>query len=188
VIIDSCEIYGMVIGGSSENLDTIRGRIQITNSVFYDGVLIAWCHFLNQVRFADDSFKKDVLFVSNICNVWVIFARDTFVEMAAITENTFNEIVSFEETMFNKDVLFARDIFQKGCNFREAKFKEEVDFSFSEFQTIGITWKQLTGHLLFYPPLHSELIKCFEQQRQLDDADNAYLFLKDLERMEKNGM
>jgi hypothetical protein len=185
IIIDSCGIYEMVIGGSKENRNTINAQIQITNSVFYGGVLIAWCHFLKQVRFVDDSFKTEILFVSNICNDWIIFARDVFSENALIWADTFNERAGFEEITFSKDAIFAENVFKKGVNFRETEFKQEVDFSFSEFKNIYVTWDQLDGHLVFYPPFHYELIRHFEEQRQLDDADGAYLFLKDHERMEK---
>ncbi|MCK4428452.1 MAG: hypothetical protein KAW16_08220 [candidate division Zixibacteria bacterium] len=186
VIIDSSQIYnGLWIGGTLEAPDTIRSKIEITRSVFLDVVTFAWCCFFKEIRLVENSFSTEVLIYDDIFNDWVIFARDTFSEAALISANTFNERVGFEEITFGKDAIFAENIFKKGANFRETEFKQKVDFSFSEFKNIHVTWSQLDGHLVFYPPFHYELIRYFEEQRQLDDADGAYLFLKDQERIKK---
>ncbi|KPL04148.1 MAG: hypothetical protein AMJ73_04620 [candidate division Zixibacteria bacterium SM1_73] len=186
VNIDSCLIYNpLIMGGTMEKIDTIKGEVNIRNSVFLQEVLIAWSHFLKQVRLVDNSFRSVFLCNGNIFNDWVIIARDSFSDMAAISQNTFGGIASFEESIFDSLVLFAQNLFRKEWNFRETRFKQKVDFTLSEFETIRITWKQLDGHLIFYPPLFSKLLQCLEQQRQLDDADEIYLFLKDHERIEK---
>jgi hypothetical protein len=186
VNIDSCFIYeSLIMGGTIEKMATIKGEVNIKNSIFLQGVLIVWSHFLKQVRLVDNSFKGAFLCNGNMFNDWVIIAGDSFSDRTSISQDTFNNIASFEESVFDSLVLFAFNRFQKVWNLRETKFNEKVDFTFSEFETITITWGQLDGHLIFYPPLLFKLIECFEQQRQLDDADKTYLFLKDQERMEK---
>ncbi|MCJ7459636.1 MAG: hypothetical protein MUP17_11685 [candidate division Zixibacteria bacterium] len=91
----------------------------------------------------------------------------------------------FIRTHFKGDVYFDNTNFGGYADFRWATFSRVVLLIPQELKKILISWKQLEGHLVYERSANYGLMKLFEEQRMLDDADGVYLFLKDQERMEK---
>jgi hypothetical protein len=185
VIIDSCEIFGPVIKrGTWEIPDTITSFIRIWHSSFYDTVSFFSCCFMKAVSFQTTLFRSPA-----------IFSKTTFKQTGDFLGSTFHGTADFSDATFEKGAIFWASIFEKDVDFWSAKFsgalflgatfRKEVNFSPEEFQGIAISWEQLEGHLSSTSYYYYKLMKWFEDQRLLDDADGVYLFLKDQERMEK---
>jgi len=97
---------------------------------------------------------------------------------------TFDETANFRMATFSGDADFREAAFGGNANFEGTKFGEKVDLSLVEFENITISWKQLKDRLICDPPVSYKLMKHFEENRQLDDADGVYLFLKKNETFE----
>jgi len=135
------------------------------------------------------------------------FGNVKFWEGADFSNTTFCKVASFNHTFFYDTANFAYVTFARGASFGEAAFGGDADFSVAtfggytdfsvanfveqvkltpeQFENIYISWNQLKGHLDYGPPDYYELMKHFEEQRQLADADGVYLFLKNQERIKK---
>lgn len=142
--------------------------------------------FCEDAHFMGATFKKVVYFESATVNRIASFASTTFGGYACFDSVTFATFASFFRAWFSEFASFWNASFNGFCDFSEAKFKKKVDLRFKELKNFYIKWKQLEGHLSYSTPhFLLEFISYFEEQRQLDDADGVYLFLKNQERMRK---
>jgi hypothetical protein len=163
--IRSCEIVGSLIKeGTPERPDTIRSFILIVSTTFHDTVSFNFCYFMKRVVFSFNRFKN----------------------LVSLLLTTFVEDASFWGCIFRGDVDLRLTTFCGGAFFYEAEFEGLVDLSPREYDYIDITWEQLKDHLVYRRTADYKLMKYFEEQRQLDDADGIYLFMKDQERMQKS--
>ena len=164
VIIDSCMILGPLwMEGRLERPDSIKSYMTIRHSVFTDSISFINCYFLNEVTLSENSFNNSVGFF------YVIFRNDVNFQRC-----TFKDLVSFKGTFFSGFADFTGSI-----------FLGKVVLDLIEFKNIQVTWAQLKSHLVYLPVVYFKLMKSFEENRQLEDADDVYLFLKDKERMKK---
>jgi hypothetical protein len=125
--------------------------------------------------FSDAKFHKGVDFDSATFGGHAEFSGVEFDASVCFTKATFDSSASFDSATFGGD-----------ANFSKATFGEKVNLSFVKFKNIDILWKQLDGHLICDILTGYKLMKYLEEQRQLDDADGVYLFLKNQERMNKS--
>ena len=173
---------------------TFNGVAAFSGASFRNLALFASSTFQGDADFTAATFNEGVAFVSATFSGDVSFGSATIRKSALFWEATFGgnamfnyskcEWVNFVEVRFNGDAFFRKAAFEE-ANFAKANFAGVVDFSLKEFKDVYISWQQLKEHLWFYEPATYKLMKYFEEQRQLDDADGVYLFLKDHERMEK---
>jgi len=203
VLVDSCEIFGRL----RYEGDTINGSIEVLHSVLHDPVFFEDCCFMKKVRFVADTLMRDINFCEVIFNRDVNFSGSIFRESASFNSSTFKEPAFFSNATFDTSIIFVQSKFLESAWFQHtifggdafffftyfgswadflgATFKAEVGIMSVEFTNIFISWEQLKGHLSGFPSVHSQFIRKFEENRQLDDADGVYLFLKEQERMEK---
>ena len=134
--------------------------------------------------FLSATFSDDASFNGATISVGIFFWKATFSKSAYFVGTDFSALTIFVDVTFSGDAFFRNASF-KEANFREAQFAGKVDFSLKEFKEVSMSWEQLKGHLWFFKPAVYKLKKYFEEQRQLDDADGVYLFLKDQERIRK---
>jgi len=149
--------------------------------------------FTQEVNFSGATFSEGAAFSGAIFGGYASFAGATIRTLAEFFEARFDTTVNFSGVKcglgqfvmvsFNGDAFFRDASFEK-TNFREAHFRGIVDFSLKELKDIAVSWDQLKGHLWFFKPTVYKLMKYFEEQRQLDDADGVYLFLKKNETFE----
>ncbi|MGB8657818.1 MAG: hypothetical protein WCE90_08540 [Candidatus Zixiibacteriota bacterium] len=187
IIIDSCEIFGQLTKqGTPERPDTIKSYIDINYSSFLNLVSFDNCYFMEEVSFNLDTLCERAYFLHAVFSKGACFIGTTFKSLAYFYGCTFKRsYVLFIGTSFKKEACLSEISVDKLADFRHATFRGQVDLDFKEFKNILILWYQLKGHLAYDPLANLKLIKYFEEQRQLDDADGKYLFIKDHERMEK---
>jgi len=175
IIIDRCKIFGSLKKeGTPEKLETIMSLIKIYISTFSDPISFSHCYFTKGIGFEGDNL-----------NGYSSFWFTTFGDYADFDRTKFGGDVNFMGTTFGGNASFFGATFSGDVDFRFAHFGRDVDLAFIEFKNIYILWKQLKGHLICEPRVSYKLMKQFEEERHLDDADGIYLFLKDHERMEK---
>ena len=173
--IENCEIFGPVkMKGTSERPDTINSFIQVYSCIFHDTVSFSYCHFTKSIIFSIATF-----------NGIADFSHATFSMDAYFGFSYFKTQADFSYTTFYHKAYFTYSRFDKGVIFSHAAFRGQVDLWGTEYEYLDISWKQLRGHLAYDTRSNLKLMKNFEEERQLDDADGVYLFLKDQERMEK---
>ena len=155
-------------------------------SIFGEDADFRGVTFSEDAHFMGATFRKAVHFKNATVNGIASFSSATFNGYTCFDSVTFTTFASFFRAWFSEFASFWNASFNGFCDFSEAKFKKKVDLRFKELKNFYIKWKQLEGHLSYSTPRFLlEFINYFEEQRQLDDADGVYLFLKDQERMEK---
>jgi len=162
---------------------------RFSNTTFskYASFLFTRFFHSNFIVFFDSStFCEDVSFRGVSFSALTDFSKTTFRKLADFSKVTFGGPSTFENAFFKGKVSFYSTTFGRDADFSGAIFGGNVYINPVEFKNIYISWKQLKGHLFYYPPANLKLIKYFEEQRQLDDADGVYLFLKDQERMKRS--
>lgn len=173
---------------------TFNGVSAFSGVSFHNPPSFSYSTFTQDVNFSGATFSEGAAFSSTIFGGYASFGGATIRTLAYFFEARFDTTVNFSGVecglglfvmaTFNGDAFFRDASFEK-ANFRKAQFGGIVDFSLKEFKDVAVSWDQLKGHLWYFKPTVYKLMKYFEEQRQLDDADGAYLFLKDQERMEK---
>jgi len=155
-------------------------------SIFSEDADFRGVTFSEDAHFMRATFRKSVSFENATVNRIASFYLATFGGYACFDSATFITVASFSQAWFSEFASFWNASFDGFCDFSEAKFRKKVDLRFKEFKNFRIKWRQLQGHLdNNAPSFILKFQKYFEEQRQLDDADGVYLFLKDQERMEK---
>lgn len=132
---------------------------------FQDSVSIKGCSFNQKVMFGNCQFLKTTHFYASR------FQQNTF-----FSKTTFHELSDFQEVFFRKTPNFLDTKFKKKCNFTNTVFNEKF----------FIMWDQVKSHLICDRFNCYKLMRLYESQRMLHDADGIYLFLKNQERMEKS--
>ncbi len=159
-----------------------------------------WCIFSKNADFRGVAFSGDADLMGTTFRRFAYFDGATFNRLALFSSTTigdsghasfvkatFTTFASFSRALFSGSASFRNASFGGFCDFSEAEFQKKVDFRLKELKNFYIKWKQLEGHLSYgEAPFVLKFMKYFEVQRQLDDADGAYLFLKDQERREKS--
>lgn len=171
------------------------GATVFSGVTFRNPALFSYSTFTGYADFSGAIFRKGTAFVSAIFSEDASFNGDSISGAAVFYEVRFRKSAYFMGANFSGEAYFTKatfsgDVFFRNASFEEANFLEAqfssvVDFSLKEFKNIYISWKQLEGHLWYNPTANLKLMRYFEEQRMLADADGVYLFLKDQERMEK---
>ncbi|KPJ62939.1 hypothetical protein AMJ44_14935 [candidate division WOR-1 bacterium DG_54_3] len=94
--------------------------------------------------------------------------------------------MSFYEATFTKHADFSFTTFAIEADFWHTTFGEKIDLSLIEFEDIYLSWKQLDGHLICDVLTSYMLMRYFEENREFDNTDGFYLYMKDQERMQKS--
>jgi uncharacterized protein YjbI with pentapeptide repeats len=135
--------------------------------------------------FLDATFGGFAVFAGSTFDTIAVFENATFHDDAFFEIDTFGGEADFRDAGFDTNVYFDGAVFRGKVSFLEATFGGDVKLSEMRFTEIDISWKQLDGHLTCDVLTSYKLMKYFEEQRQLENADGVYLFLKDQERIEK---
>lgn len=164
------------------------GATVFSGVTFRNPALFSYSTFTGYADFSGAIFRKGTAFVSAIFSEDASFNGDSISGAAVFYEVRFRKSAYFMGANFSGEAYFTKatfsgDVFFRNASFEEANFLEAqfssvVDFSLKEFKNIYISWKQLEGHLWYNPTAIFKLMKYFEEQRQLDDADGIYLFSK----------
>jgi hypothetical protein len=172
---------------------TFNGVSAFSGVSFHNLSSFSYSTFTQDVNFSGATFSEGADFLSTIFGGYASFGGATIRTLAYFFEARFDTTVNFSGVecglglfvmaTFNGDAFFRDASFEK-ANFRKAQFGGIVDFSLKEFKDVAVSWDQLKGHLWFFKPTVYKLMKYFEEQRQLDDADGVYLFLKKNETFE----
>ncbi len=160
----------------------------VRKSRFYGDCSFRGCSFDSNCSFTYSSFVKEADFSSATFDHMTILEKSNFTGQAFFQRVTFNASVSFGASRFLDNVHFAEAFCKDEVDFSGTYFEKNVDLGFKKWEGLFVTYEQLKGHLT-YDRFGSRsifmLIKQFENNRQLGDADKLYLFLKDQERMSK---
>lgn len=140
--------------------------------------------FVQDAYFDDATFRGEADFKATTVHRTAYFSDATFGEDANFRDAIFSGYAGFDSATFTGDAHFGETVFGGDADFTDAIFGGKVDLSPIEFKDIYISWKQLKGRLVYNRTANYNLMKHFEDKRQLEDADGIYLFLKDNERME----
>jgi len=153
----------------------------------FGGKIYFWkATFGRDADFSDATFDSLAYSSNATFSGDVHFNRATFGGDANFWDVTFGGEANFSDVTFGGDANFSVAAFAKNAYFIDTKFQKKVDLSPKEFKTIYISWEQLRGHLVYNRTGNYKLMKYFEEQRMLEDADGIFLFIKDNERMEKH--
>jgi len=152
---------------------------------FTDRAFFTWSTFEEHAGFWFCTFRESALFWKPTFYGSAGFGETIFCGRADFSYATFSEDAWFLDAIFKEDAIFSEATFRGNTRLRNTTFGGQVDLSHIEFESLDLSWKQLSGHLTCDPPTSHRLMKDFEEKRQLDDADGVYLFLKDQERRHK---
>jgi hypothetical protein len=187
---------------------TFLDTVSFKNYCFKENVRFGEDSFSTDAKFYRATFGEDVDFKDATFGRNANFGIATFSQNATFWNTTFSGYANFTNAIFGGDAIFWKATFGGDASFWDAtfdslayfrdatfggdadftntEFLKEVDLSPKEFKNIDISWKQLQGHLVYNETGNYKLMKYFEEQRKLKDADGIFLFLKDQERMEKH--
>lgn len=187
---------------------TFSDEVYFINCHFNEGVFFIDDSLTKDVVFHTASFVREATFLLTTFGGVTRFSITNFGGPASFSYARFEGDAYFDDAAFDSSAFFVVASFGRGADFRHSKFGGDVDFSGSafggvalfvgaefhgkanfspkEFKDIDISWKQLKGHLVYDGTANYKLMKYFEEQRKLKDADGIFLFLKDQERMEKH--
>ena len=174
-------------GGNTDFLcATFGGDVDFMDAIFDNIADFSSATFGGDVDLSSTTFDRSADFDAAIFHRGASFGKATFRGDAWFRDAIFDDLALFYGATFSGDADFDRATFSGDANFGNFTFGRKVDLSMKEFKNINISWKQLDGHLVYNRTANYKLMKYFEEQRQLADADGIYLFLKDQERMEKS--
>jgi hypothetical protein len=165
--------------------DSFSKRIDFLHVQFKD-VGLSHVTFNEHVEFNSVNFAGYAYFLYTTFGRSANFSHVTFNKDANFQYAIFRGYANFSQTTFEGSADFSQTTFDGYINFLGATFYGQVNLNPKEFKNIYITWEQLKGHLFYDPPANYKLMKYFEENRQLDDADGVYLFLKNQERVRKH--
>jgi uncharacterized protein YjbI with pentapeptide repeats len=186
---------GLVFSGDAifEHV-TFGGKVNFHKSTFSSGA-----------DFESATFSRAVRFDGTVFAGWADFRRSVFWGRSSFEEAQFRQFVNFLEALFDGYVLFYRTNFEGGLNFSLREFKNfYITWEQIEGRIHGERWWYffLDSMRVRFPPrywedreffdpewarfsTYSKLIGYWEDERQLDDADEAYFWLKSQERQER---
>lgn len=155
--------------------DAYFGDFTSFNSVTFDRkAVFFYATFSKNADFSNTTFRDEADFWS------ATFSADAHFDTAH-----FNERAYFREATFDGNTYFHLTTFEEDVYFQGAAFGGLINLSPLRFNEMYISWKQLESRFISDIPTSFRLMKYFEKERMLDDADGIYLFLKDLERKAK---
>ncbi len=154
-----------------------------SNSIFEDSVDFDQTTFNDGVAIHNSIFRGEASFGMAHIKIGALFFETEFDKRVSFNYATCDWI-SFVKVHFNGEASFIDSYFEE-ANFRMAIFSDIVYFSLKNYNKVYITWEQLKIHLWHSKPDVYKLMRYFEEQRQLDDADGVYFFLKNQERIKK---
>lgn len=163
--------------------------------VFKDSVNIEQTEFMMGADFSQATFVKPATFVLLNFSDNVTFREANFLDCVVFLSTVFAKDadfiftkflhVTFFYNFFQGDVTFNLTEFNGWARFYQTSFSKAVDLDPQTCKHIVLLWDVLKGHLKYNPSGNLKLIKYYEENRQLNEADDVYLFLKEKERMEK---
>jgi len=181
------DFYNTIFCGTVDfSLTTFDRSADFGLANFLENADFAYIIFDKSVNFEYVVFKQNANFYKTVFGGIAVFKYICFYAGDALFSHTsFKRDADFSQATFGRKIDLSNTTFNGEADFFNSRFCGQVSLSYIEFKNILISWQQLKGHLIFDPSVCFELMKHFEEKRQLDDADGIYLFAKDLERIGK---
>ena len=181
---------------------SFKGVADFQNSEFLGNARFGRITFGADADFRSSRFHgNDNAFVNSVFDSIADFSWTWFKKDASFIQTTFGGDADFFKAQFDRHARFTDVVFEGSVDFRSASFaadtrvsktnfRRKIDLRSIEFEKniLYVPWNALKTHLICNPPVYLHLMKYFEEERRLGDADGVYLALKNNERMEKTNL